>query len=213
MKISTRQRWFLTLWGCCLIGLQYKRVLKGINQNAVIAAENWQRRGFGELDSPHRKIWVTTHTFENSFSYFIAYCSCFILLCMDVYMQSNAWQRSCVRSPAIKKSPRGIGGEEKKAGRGGGEGEEGEGGGRGGVCFSSGARLQSEVDMEKPGNGKMAQRAATQRLSRAPKPALSFTRLGSARFCSCCCVQLDSVSSVLAAVFSKSRRISPSKLC
>lgn len=31
----------------------------------------------------------------------------FYLLCMDVYMQANAWQRSCVRSPAIKKSPRG----------------------------------------------------------------------------------------------------------
>lgn len=35
-------------------------------------------------------------------------------------------------------------------------GEEGEGGGggRGGVCFSSGATVQSEVDVEKPGNGK-----------------------------------------------------------
>lgn len=49
------------------------------------------------------------------------------------------------------------------------EEEEGEGGGREGVCFSSGAKLQSEVDMEKPGNGKMVQRAAGSRLSRAPK--------------------------------------------
>lgn len=48
----------------------------------------------------------------------------FYLLCMDVYMQANAWQRSCVRSPAIKKSPRG------KA-RGGGAGSREEGVGRG----------------------------------------------------------------------------------
>lgn len=35
-------------------------------------------------------------------------------------------------------------------------GEEGEGGsgGRGGVCFSSGATVQSEVDVEKPGKRK-----------------------------------------------------------
>lgn len=39
-----------------MIGLQYKCVLKGINQNAVIAAENWQGRGIGELNLPHRKI-------------------------------------------------------------------------------------------------------------------------------------------------------------
>lgn len=89
-------------------------------------------------------------------------------------MQSNAWQRSCVRSLAIKKAQGARGGEEKKAGRGGGGGEEGEGGGRGGVCFSSGTRLQSEVDMEKPGNGKMVQSAAASRLSRAPKPCTQF---------------------------------------
>lgn len=75
-------------------------------------------------------------------------------------MQSNAWQRSCVRSPAIKKKAQGAKRGKKKAGRGGGEG--GEGGGRGGVCFSSGTRLQSEADVEKPGNGK-----TVQRLSRA----------------------------------------------
>lgn len=61
--------------------------------------------------------------------------------------------------------------------------EEGEGGGRGGVCFSSGARLQSEVDMEKPGNGKIVQREVAACLSRAPKPALSFTRPSSVKFC------------------------------
>lgn len=48
--------------------------------------------------------------YARSKMHFITYCSCFILLCMDVYMQANAWQRSCVRSPAIKKSPRGKGG-------------------------------------------------------------------------------------------------------
>lgn len=49
----------------------------------------------------------------------------FYLLCMDVYMQSNAWQRSCVRSPAIKKKPKGQGegvgwGAAEKKERGGG---------------------------------------------------------------------------------------------
>lgn len=96
----------------------------------------------------------------------------FYLLCMDVYMQANAWQRSCVRSPAIKKSPRG------KARGGGGQPRrrsgEGEGGSRGGICFFSGTRLQSEVDMEKPGNGKMVQRTTASRLSRAPKPCTQF---------------------------------------
>lgn len=76
-----------------------------------------------------------------------------LVCCMDVYMQSNAWQRSCVRSPAIKKA------QGARGGRGGQQG--GEGGGRGGVCFSSGARLQSRVDVEKPGNGKMVQRGCS----------------------------------------------------
>lgn len=71
-------------------------------------------------------------------------------------MQSNAWQRSCVRSPAIKKA-QGAKGGRKPAEE---EEEEGEGGSRGGVCFSSRTRLQSEVDVEKPGNGKMVQTAA-----------------------------------------------------
>lgn len=71
-------------------------------------------------------------------------------------MQSNARQRSCVRSPAIKKAQGAKGGGRRRKPAEDEEGEEEkEGGGRGGVCFSSGARLQSEVDMEKPGNGKM----------------------------------------------------------
>lgn len=107
MKISTRQRWFLTLWGCCLIGLQYKWVLKGINLNAVIAAENRQRQGFGERDSPQRKIWVTIGRFKNSLILYHILFLFYFVGCMDVYMQSNAWQRSCVRSPAIKKKPKG----------------------------------------------------------------------------------------------------------
>lgn len=61
------------------------------------------------------------------------------------------------------------------------EEEEGEGGGREGVCFSSGAKLQSEVDMEKPGNGKMVQRAAGSRLSRAPKLTRLFDQTGLSR--------------------------------
>lgn len=44
------------------------------------------------------------------------------LLCLVVYMQSNAWQRSYVRSHAIKKSLRGQRGKEKKASKGGGGG-------------------------------------------------------------------------------------------
>lgn len=38
-----------------------------------------------------------------------------LVCCMDVYMQSNAWQRSCVRSPAIKKA------QGARGGRGGGQ--------------------------------------------------------------------------------------------
>lgn len=79
-------------------------------------------------------------------------------------MQSNAWQRSCVRNPAIKKAQGAEGGRRKPA-----EGGRGEGGGRGGVCFSSGTRLQSEVDMEKPGNGRVVQREVAARSNRAPK--------------------------------------------
>lgn len=82
--------------------------------------------------------------------------------------------RGHVRSPAIKKAQGAKGGRRRKPAE---EEEEGEGGGRGGVCFSSGAKLQSEVDMEKPGNGKMVQRTAEQRLSRAPNPALGLTGL------------------------------------
>lgn len=68
-------------------------------------------------------------------------------------------------------------GEEKKAGRGGGGG--GEGGGRGGVCFSSGATLQSEVDVEKPGNGKTVQRGFNE--PQLPKPGARFSP-GSGQF-------------------------------
>lgn len=70
-------------------------------------------------------------------------------------MRPNAWQRSCV-GKACHKKKKAHGaerwGEEKKGG--GAAVGEGGGGGRGGVCFSSGATVQSEVDVEKPGNGK-----------------------------------------------------------
>lgn len=83
-------------------------------------------------------------------------------------MQSNAWQRSCVGNPAIKKKKKAQGAEggRRKPAE---EEEEGEGGGRGGVCFSSGTRLQSEVDMEKPGNGRVVQGEVAARSDRAPK--------------------------------------------
>lgn len=75
-------------------------------------------------------------------------------------MQFNAWQRSCVTGPAIKK-PKGQGErEESWEGRRRRREEEGKGGGRGGVCFSSEARQQSEADVEKPGNGKVVQNKA-----------------------------------------------------
>lgn len=95
-------------------------------------------------------------------------------------MQSNAWQRSCVRNPAIKNKKthaQGAEGGRRKPARGGRG--EGEGGGRGGVCFSSGTRLQSEVDVEKPGNGRAVQGEVAACSAPAPE---SCTWFGQSRF-------------------------------
>lgn len=62
------------------------------------------------------------------------------------------------RGAAIKTPEEKVQKRELGEGGGGEEEREEEGrrrrGGRGGVCFFSGARLQSEADVEKPGNGK-----------------------------------------------------------
>lgn len=77
----------------------------------------------------------TIHTHEICVPYRTMFF--FILSRLDAYMQSNAWQGSYVRSPAIKKAQGAKGGRRRKPM----EEEEGEGGGREGVCFSSGAKL------------------------------------------------------------------------
>lgn len=115
---------------------------------------------------------VQTCTWEGGLIHILHIACCFILLCMDLYTPSNAWQRSYVRSPAIKKK------KKKKSPRGSWV-ERGKKGGRGGVCFSSAAKQPSKVDMEKLGNEKMVQRAAESRLSReTTNPELRLSRSG-----------------------------------
>lgn len=110
-----------------MIGLPYKCVLKGINQNAVIAAENWQgpsQKGLSNNMHVQKLILMLYHI--QFVFYFAVY----------VYMQSNAWQRSCVRNPAIKKAQgaKWGGGRRKPA-------EEEEGGGRGGSAAAEEASV------------------------------------------------------------------------
>lgn len=95
-----------------------------------------------------------------------------------MYMRPNAWQRSCLRSPAIKNQKK----KRKKAqgAKGGGEGGEkkavqggrrGEGGVRGGVCFFSGAKL-----LERRRRGKAGE--WERRRDRACTQPRRFRRLG-----------------------------------
>lgn len=109
------------------------------------------------------------HSESNShtLSHTVLVLFCCVWMCTCSLMHGRG---HCVRSPAIKKKAQGAKGGKRRKPAVEEEGEEeGKGGSIGGVCFSSGARLQSEVDMEKPENGKMVQRAAGSRLGRAPK--------------------------------------------
>lgn len=126
-----------------------------------------------ELKCTHSK--TNSHTLSHTV--LVLFCCVWMYTCSLMHGRGH-----CVRSPAIKK-PKGQGGKRRKPAMEEEGEEEGKGGSRGGVCFFSGARLQSEVDMEKPENGKMVQRTAGSRLGRAHKNlALDFTRLTSVKF-------------------------------
>lgn len=118
-------------------------------------------------------------TTRNSFSCFVTCCFCFMLLCMDVYKQANAWQRSYVRSPAIKKKkPRG--GRRRKPVVGGEEG--------GGRQQRRRLFFLSSEAAERSGHGKAgewengAESSGIAPRVELPKPAVSLPALRHVRF-------------------------------
>lgn len=166
---------FLTL--SAAVWLDYSaNVFEGVNLHAVIiVAENRQREGF--WGGPTSQRVQPQSAYLKILGFFI--CSCFICLCIDVYMQSNAWQRSCVRNPAIKKAQGAEGGRRKPA-------EEGRG--RAVVEEASvflqerGCRAKSTWKSREMGE-RCRERLQHARIE-LQKPALSFTRPSSHNFCS-----------------------------